>query len=59
MTADEAATALGKALWDQKVLLAAGEQFGAEKPGWFRVVYSLDRRDLDEGLRRIALALES
>ncbi|KAH6976846.1 1-aminocyclopropane-1-carboxylate synthase [Ilyonectria destructans] len=58
-TAEDALASLAKALLDRKVLLAAGEQFGAEKPGWFRLVYSLARQDLNEGLRRISLALES
>ncbi|EGY23448.1 hypothetical protein VD0002_g6642 [Verticillium dahliae] len=57
-TAEDAFAVLAKALLNQKVLLAAGEQFGAEKPGWFRLVYSLARRDLDEGLRRISSALK-
>ncbi|GJC89945.1 putative inactive 1-aminocyclopropane-1-carboxylate synthase-like protein 2 [Colletotrichum liriopes] len=56
--AEDAFALLSKVLLSQKVLLAAGEQFGAEEPGWFRLVYSLSRQDLNEGLHRISLALE-
>ncbi|KAK5084216.1 hypothetical protein LTR05_005292 [Lithohypha guttulata] len=45
------------ALIDQKIFLAAGTAFGSEKPGWFRIVYSQDQLNLNEGLRRIERAL--
>lgn len=40
-----------------KVFLASGTAFGAEKPGWFRIVFSHDEDYLNEGLRRIIAAL--
>ena len=42
----------------QKVWLASGVQFGAEDPGWFRIVFSHQPHHLYEGLRRIIIALE-
>ncbi|KAI9162826.1 ACC synthase [Paramyrothecium foliicola] len=56
---EAASMALDKALMDQKVLLASGESFGSEQPGWFRIVYSLPIHELDEGLRRIDAALNA
>lgn len=41
-----------------KVFLASGKQFGSERPGWFRIVFSHQRELLEEGLRRIENALE-
>lgn len=41
-----------------KVFLSDGVRFGAEKPGWFRIVFSRDADYLDLGLRRIADAVE-
>lgn len=40
-----------------KVFLASGAQFGSEKPGWFRIVFSQEREYLDLGLQRIAAAI--
>ncbi|KAF2156497.1 PLP-dependent transferase [Myriangium duriaei CBS 260.36] len=40
-----------------KVFLASGKHFGAEQRGWFRIVFSQQRRILEEGLRRIVDAL--
>ncbi|KAH8746906.1 pyridoxal phosphate-dependent transferase [Diaporthe sp. PMI_573] len=37
-----------------KVFLATGTLFGAEEPGWFRLVFSVDKAILLEGLDRIA-----
>lgn len=42
----------------QKVWLASGVQFGAEEPGWFRIVFSHLPRHLHEGLERIVVALD-
>jgi aspartate/methionine/tyrosine aminotransferase len=48
---------VAKALLEQKVVLAAGKKFGAEREGWFRIVFSHDEIWLREGLRRIAIAI--
>lgn len=45
------------ALLREKVFLASGVQFGSERPGWFRIVFSQERAYIDEGLRRIAAAI--
>lgn len=49
--------ATNTALLAHKIFLAAGPNFGSEKPGWFRIVFSQQREILDEGLRRIERAL--
>jgi aspartate/methionine/tyrosine aminotransferase len=46
-----------EALSDKKVFLADGVAFGAEQPGWFRIIFSQDADYLEEGLRRILAAL--
>ncbi|KAK3060319.1 hypothetical protein LTS18_008810, partial [Coniosporium uncinatum] len=46
-----------KKLLDHRVFLASGEQFGSERPGWFRIVFSQPREELEEGMRRMAEAL--
>ncbi|CAI6013751.1 unnamed protein product [Clonostachys chloroleuca] len=46
-----------KALYDNKVLLTRGKDFGAEKPGWFRLVYTVPDETLDEAMARILQAL--
>ncbi|KAH8746600.1 pyridoxal phosphate-dependent transferase [Diaporthe sp. PMI_573] len=46
-----------KALLSHKVFIASGKDFGSEKPGCFRIVFSQPDEYLDEGLRRILLAL--
>ncbi|KAK5322099.1 hypothetical protein LTR70_003946 [Exophiala xenobiotica] len=45
------------ALLEQKVFLASGVQFGSERPGWFRIVFSQDEKLLRLGLSRIEKAL--
>lgn len=45
------------ALLESKVFLAAGFRFGADEPGWFRIVYSHDKAFLELGLARILGAL--
>lgn len=45
------------ALLENKVFLAAGFRFGADEPGWFRIVYSQERGFLDSGLARVLEAL--
>ncbi|CAG8380760.1 unnamed protein product [Penicillium salamii] len=42
----------------QKVFLAHGTAFGAEKPGWFRVVFSHPIPWLEEAMARIVRAIE-
>lgn len=45
------------ALLRERVFLASGVQFGSEKPGWFRIVFSQKREYLDMGLQRIVAAI--
>lgn len=45
------------ALLASKVFLAAGFRFGADEPGWFRIVYSQEKGYLDLGLARVLSAL--
>ena len=40
------------------MFLAPGFRFGAEQPGWFRIVFTVDQKYLDEGLSRIMAALD-
>ena len=42
---------------EEKVFVAPGQSFGSEENGWFRVVFSVDRINLIEGLKRILKAL--
>lgn len=49
--------AVNDALLRQRVFLASGLQFGSERPGWFRIVFTQRRDHLDEGLRRIIAAM--
>lgn len=44
-------------LLQHKVFLASGTLFGAEKDGWFRIVFTQHREILDEALKRINEAL--
>lgn len=46
-------------LLQNKVFLASGAQFGSEKPGWFRIVFTQKREYLDEGLNRVVTAIEN
>lgn len=41
-------------LIDGGVYAASGLSFGSETPGWFRIIFSLDRHLLDVGISRIA-----
>ena len=45
------------ALLKNKVFLASGTSFGSELPGWFRIVFSQDEKNLREGLSRIERTL--
>ncbi|GAB7334403.1 hypothetical protein MBLNU13_g06409t1 [Cladosporium sp. NU13] len=44
-------------LLESKVFVAPGKSFGAEEIGWFRIVFSIDRVNLFEGLERIVAVL--
>ncbi|KAH7152015.1 pyridoxal phosphate-dependent transferase [Dactylonectria estremocensis] len=46
-----------KALLSNKIFLASGKDFGSEKPGWYRIVFSHPDDYLDEGLQRVITAL--
>lgn len=46
------------ALLAKKVFLADGIAFGAEQPGWFRIIFSQEAGYLAEGLRRIMAAVK-
>jgi aspartate/methionine/tyrosine aminotransferase len=47
-----------QALLDKKVFLADGIAFGAEQPGWFRIVFTQETEYLEEGLGRIMAAVK-
>lgn len=46
-----------RALLGEKVFVAPGGSFGAEKAGWFRLVFSVEKSCLEEGLKRVLAAL--
>lgn len=46
-------------LMDKKVFLVLGDAAGAEQQGWFRLVFTQAPELVDEGLRRIAEALQA
>lgn len=46
------------ALIQNKVFLGAGFRFGAEKPGWFRIVFTQDKAYVEEALARTIKTLE-
>ncbi|KAM0719508.1 hypothetical protein Q7P37_003637 [Cladosporium fusiforme] len=56
---DNVEAAITRALLDSKVFVAPGSSFGAEKEGWFRLVFSVERKCLEEGLNRVLAALSS
>lgn len=45
-------------LREKKVYVGAGYMYASEKPGWFRMVFAHPTPILQEGLQRIAQALE-
>lgn len=57
----EVVDSLDKAVMDallaNKIFLADGVRFGAEKRGWFRIIFSHSPDYLSEGLRRILFAI--
>lgn len=49
---------LHRELLGRRVFLASGAAFGADKPGWFRVVFAHHESYLQEGLNRLAACLD-
>jgi bifunctional pyridoxal-dependent enzyme with beta-cystathionase and maltose regulon repressor activities len=43
---------LKKAISDAGVEMASGSKYREEKPGWFRVIFTVEKDALEEGLRR-------
>lgn len=50
---------LVKKIASQRLHLGNGDDFGCEKPGWFRITFSQHREQLDEGFKRIVEAITS
>ena len=50
---------IAERLLGKKVFLASGKAFGAEADGWFRIVFSHERKTLVEGLVRMLSAVGS
>jgi len=44
--------ALAGQLIDAGVYLGAGEEYHSEHPGWFRIVFTREKKELLEGLKR-------
>lgn len=42
----------------EKIYIAAGEHYAAEKTGWFRLVFSHPLNVLEEGLKRIIKSVQ-
>jgi 1-aminocyclopropane-1-carboxylate synthase len=49
---------LARKLDDARVHVGVPDQFGSERPGWFRLTISRPREQLEEGLRRIDMVLK-
>ncbi|KAL1886071.1 hypothetical protein Cpir12675_006865 [Ceratocystis pirilliformis] len=49
---------ISEALLENRVFLASGSNFGSEKPGWYRIVFSVDKTNLLEGLDRVLKTLK-
>lgn len=45
-------------MMEKKIFLGKGKAFGAEKGGWWRVVFSQDWVYVEEGLKRVIAAVE-
>jgi bifunctional pyridoxal-dependent enzyme with beta-cystathionase and maltose regulon repressor activities len=45
-------------LMENKVFLVLGDAVGAEQPGWFRLVFAQPPELVEEGVKRIAQALQ-
>ncbi|KAI9688278.1 MAG: hypothetical protein M1820_010306 [Bogoriella megaspora] len=46
---------LAKEITDARVDLARGESYGSETPGWFRVIFSVERDMVIEGVKRYVM----
>ena len=55
----EGEKALSQRFMEAKVFLATGESFHSEVPGWFRVIFTLPKDQLEEGMRRIVSVLHA
>ncbi|KAF1810418.1 PLP-dependent transferase [Eremomyces bilateralis CBS 781.70] len=44
---------------EKKVYMTPGAQLSSEEPGWFRIIFSHERKTLVEGLRRVILAVRA
>ncbi|KAH6987889.1 pyridoxal phosphate-dependent transferase [Ilyonectria sp. MPI-CAGE-AT-0026] len=56
---EDVSDSITKALLSRKIFLASGKDFGSEKTGWYRIVFSHPDAYLDEGLQRVVAALTS
>ncbi|KND90080.1 1-aminocyclopropane-1-carboxylate synthase-like protein 1 [Tolypocladium ophioglossoides CBS 100239] len=45
-------------LLEHRIFLADGVRFGAEQPGWFRIIFTLEAAYLEMGLQRIVAAIK-
>jgi len=59
MTALDAERTINTLLLKEKVFLVAGEDFGSEKPGWFRITFSYPKDWITEGLQRILNVIQT
>jgi 1-aminocyclopropane-1-carboxylate synthase len=48
----EAEKELKSKLSEAGVQMCSGFAYKAERPGWFRVIFTLDKESLEEGLKR-------
>jgi 1-aminocyclopropane-1-carboxylate synthase len=49
---------LASAISGAGVVMSSGLKYHAERPGWFRVIFTAEREALEEGLRRYVLVLQ-
>lgn len=59
MTDQQIEDRIAAALMREKAFIASGSQFGSERPGWFRIVFSHELGYLNEGLDRVIRAISS
>ncbi|CAF0901609.1 unnamed protein product [Didymodactylos carnosus] len=45
-------------IFNSKLYIACGYNLGCIQPGWFRIIFSLKQTWIDEGLKRLKLALD-
>lgn len=50
---------LQRVLLEHRIFLSSGAIFGTEEPGWFRIVFGYKRGYLEEGLKRIVVAIKA